>query len=248
MLTTAATAGDLVDAALREIGVLGGGETAPAHDSEDALSTLNRAIDHWGIQNLMLYEVLRTTWTIASGTGQYLVGTGATVDVARPASVESVVVKYQDTSLSDTTEFALTKLTEEGWRNIDIKTQTAVYPSMFYYTPSYVADADGHIELWPIPTSSTLQGVLYAPYQVPEFSGLTTLMYLPNGYARMIVKNLALELCPSYGRQADPLLVSQARDAIAWVKQNNHRLTDLAMDPSALIGMENGANYSIYQG
>lgn len=248
MLTTVATAGDLVNAALREIGVLGGGETAPAHDAEDALSTLNRAIDNWGIQPLLLYEILRTTWTITSGTGQYKVGTGATVNVARVPFVENMVVKYQDTSLSDTTEFALTKLTEEGWQNIDIKTQTAVYPSMFYYSPAYVAYSQGLIELWPIPTSSTLQGVLYAPYQVPEFSGLTTVMNLPNGYARMIVKNLALELCPSYGRQADPLLVSQARDAISWVKQNNHRVTDLAMDPSALIGMENGANYSIYQG
>lgn len=238
-----ATAGDLINASLREIGVLAGGETPPADDSTDARTALNRLINQWSAEGLKLFTVTRTTWTITANDGQYTVGASADVNVSRPAIINRV--GFIDTSTSPDTEYPLRKLTEDSWANVSLKAQTSTFPEVFYYNPTY---PPGTLDLWPVPTSTTLSGVLYAPAVLTEFSGLTTSVSLPNGYERMIVKNLALDLCPSYGKQPSPLLLQQARDATATVQRMNYRLSDLSLDPAALVGVDQGGRYDINRG
>lgn len=235
-----ATAGGLVDDALTEIGVRAAGETLPSSEAQDGLRLLNRMVDSWAAERLTIYTITRTAWTITASDGQYTVGASANVAVARPVYIDHV--NFIDTSTDPDKEYPLVKLTEDAWAGIQLKALTATYPQCWYYNPTY---PNGTLDLWPVPTSSTLTGALYAPAAVGQFSGLTTTVSLPPGYELALVKNLALQLCPQYGRKADADLIEQARQSKETIKRANKRISDLTLDAGALIGGH--SNYNIYQ-
>lgn len=159
--------------------------------------------------------------------------------IERPQFVNSVA--YIDTANGDTlVEVPLEPLTEDGWAAVRAKAMESTLPTHYYYNPSY---PEGTLNFWPIPTSSTLRGVIYVPTQVSEFSSVDDDATLPAGWRRMIVKNLALELCPSFEKQPSPLLVQQASQAIGAVKKVNRRVSDLSFDSAALFGT--GYRYNI---
>jgi len=231
------TALDYVVAALKEIGVLAAGEDAEANDAADALSALNRLLDQWAVERLNIYTIVRTTVPIVSGTGTYsIVGTATQ---PRPAFLDHV--GYIDTSTDPDSEYLLQPITEDGWAGIAQKGLTGSIPSSWYYNPTF---PNGTLTLYPAPTSATLQAVLYYPQAVAKLATLATTVSLPPGYERMLVKNLALELLPSYSRQADPALVQQAMEAKAAIKRINQRARDMSF--GGVFG--SGRGWSIYEG
>ena len=199
-------------------------------------------IDQAAAERLQIFAVTRTTWNIVSGTGTYTVGVGGTVNVARPVFLDHV--SYQDTSTTPDTEYPLTPLTEDAWAGVVMKDEDGEIPSRYYYSPTYPL---GTLRLWPIPTGTTLQGVLYAPAASPVFAALTTAVSLPPGYEEWLVTNLAINLATSYGRQPDQLLFKRAVAAKEVVKRANLRLQDMSFEAGALIGSAGGA-WSIYEG
>ena len=216
---------DIVTDGLRELGVLAAGEVASADDGAYGLRALNRLIDQWAAERLQIYEEARTTFDIVSGTQEYEVGTGATVNVARPVSIKHVT--YFDAAVSPNHEIPLDLLTFDGWAGIPQKALTSTYPTHAWYATDYPL---GSLKLWPVPTSSTLTGVVYAPKQVSEFASLAATVSLPPGWRRMLVKNLAVELAPSYDKPAGRELTDQALEAMRVVKRSNLKMTDLAFE------------------
>jgi len=239
-----ATVRDVITTALKEIGVLAAGETATADDAADGFAMLNRLIDQKAAERLFIYTVTRTTWTIVSGTGTYTVGTGGTVNVARPVIIEHI--SFQDTSTSPDTEYPLHELTENAWAALRFKDQTDTLPVSYYYNPTFPL---GTLKLWPAPTSATLEGVIYHPQAVTQFAGLTTSISLPPGYEEFLVTNLAVRMTSTYGRALDPMLLQRAREAEGIIKRANKRLVDLTFDAGALIGgAQRMRGYDITQG
>lgn len=226
-----ATVLDLVTDSLLDIGVVAAGETLPTGDGQNALDALNRLLNAWKAERVFIYQLTRTTWTISANDGSYTVGAGGNVNVLRPVRIDSIA--YSDSSVTPAYETRLRLMTDEDYANIRIKTQTALRPEAAWYNLTYPTAT---IELWPVPTSTTLTGVLYAPQAAAEFSALSSMVSLPPGYERAIVKNLALELAPSYGKQVSPLLERQAMDSLAVIMRANKRQRDMAFDPGALTG------------
>jgi len=238
-----ATVNDLIEASLREINVLAAGEVMPAEDAIDGLAALNRLRDKWAAERLMIYTTTRTTWTIVASTGQYTVGTGGDVNIVRPNFLDRV--GYIDTAQSPDLERILPRHTEASYAGIEQKEDDSTYPTSWYYNPTFTSSL-GTLDFFPVPTGSTLEGVLYSPTAIATLAGTDTVT-LPPGYEQMIVKTLALELVPSYGKQPHPMLVQQAQDAMAVVKRSNERMRDLRIDSGALIGA--GAHgYDIREG
>ena len=221
---------DIVTAALRELGVKAAGEVVTADEANSGLEELNRLVDQWAGERLLIYRVTRTTWTI-SATQNYTVGTGGTVNIVRPVYLDHV--NLIDTSTDPDQETPLTPLTDDGWAAITQKAATSTQPTNWYYNPTFPL---GTLSLWPIPSSATLQGALYAPQQTSEFTSLDEVISLPPGYRRMLVKNLARDLAPSYGRAVHPELKEEAIESKATVKRNNYRPSDLSFDAAVLGG------------
>ena len=244
MLTTAATARDLISAALSDMGILAAGEVPTADDASDALNALNRLLDQWAAENLTIYTVTRTTHAITSGDNTYTVGATGDIAITRPVFFEGI--KFQDTSTDPATEYNLVPHTEDSWAQVRLKDLTSVFPNSYYYNPTY---PNGTIYLWPVPTSATLELVLYSWTAVPQFTGLTVSASLPPGYQRAIVKNLAVDLAPAYEKAPSQLLLEQARESKMIIQRANKRLTDMSLDPAALIqGKNRSWLYSIYTG
>lgn len=224
-----ATGLDYVTDALREIGILAAGQTPSAEDADDGLTALNDFIDELAAHRLAIYTITRTTWTIASGTSTYSVGSGQTINRARPVYIEKI--HYQDTSTDPDTEYQMDPLTDDAYANLSQKDLTSTLPGCWYYNPTYPY---GTVILYPVPTSSTLQGVLYAPTAVTEVSSLATELSVPPGYRRMFKKNLALDLCSAFDVTPSAQLVNEAAETLSRVKTANLRLMDMAVDSGAL--------------
>lgn len=221
----------IITPALAEIGVVAEGETPPSGTSSLALSTLNRLLDQWPAERDQLFTVTRTTWTITTQDGEYTVGSGADVNIARPVSVESV--GFIDTSTDPDTEYPLRELTEKAYRAIPQKLIESPYPQAWYYNPTY---ANATLTFWPVPTSSTLQGVLYARATISYPTTLSTTVSFPPGYEELLVTTLAVRLAAPFGRPVDPDLRMRAQEAKRIVERANLRLSDLSFDGGALIG------------
>jgi hypothetical protein len=225
-----ATVVDLVTESLGELIVLSSGETPSAGDALKGLTALNRMVNAWKAEKVFIFNNTATTKVVTSGVGTYTVGIGGDLAVLRPLHLTSVNIS--DAVTTPPYEMSLRMMTDQDWAEVRIKTQTAYRPQACYYNLTYPLAT---LYLWPIPTSATLSIVLYAPEAVAEFAGLSTVVSLPPGFERMIVKNLALELAPSFGATPSPQLERQAQDALAVVLRSNKNLEEQRFDPGALM-------------
>lgn len=238
------TTRELLVASLRRIGVAPQGVTVSPESLQQALTAFNSYVDALGADRLMMYGETRTTWTITSGVQSYAVGAGEVIDRVRPVFVEQLgnvsPIRYIDTSLNPTLENPLTLLKDQEWRAIAQKSLQGVLPTCAFFDPTFPSAS---IKLWQVPTSSTLQGVLYAPTAMTEFA-LSDVISLPPGYRRFLLTNVALELCPEFERKPPEGLAEQAKSAKADVERANIRLIEMATDPMWSMG---GAGvYNIY--
>ena len=229
------TVEDLITAALRRIRVISGSD-APDGDTEvDALARFNDWIDDLKNENLMVYARLRTLWTLSS-VASYSVGTGGAVNIGRPTNALDIEnIGFVDNSFSTPTEIMLgPPLTEDAYAAIPQKTATSSYPIAWYYNPTYPL---GALKPWPIPTSSTLQGVIYTGIGVDEFT-LPTVLSLPPGYRRFLRDGLAIELFPEFPSSDTsklPMLAASRDEARDNIKRTNTRLWDLTPPDSTML-------------
>lgn len=238
------TARDVCTSALQKLGVIYSSETMSARDSTVALDTLNERIDQMAAERLTIFSEAETTWSIVSGTGQYTIGSGGDVSVTRPVYINHI--NFRDTSTSPVIEFPMSPLTDDEWAGLTPKTLESTYPRHYWYNPTYGANARGTLELWPVPTSSTLTGVLYAESAVAELSSLDTDITLPPGYRQYLTYQLALDLAPAFGAVVTREIEMQAAKAQEKIKRANVRMMDMQLDRGVLPERRYG--WSIYSG
>lgn len=218
------TAKYFIDGALQELGVLATGETAQGSEGEEALAIANDFLDALGAERLSMFSVLRTATTLASGTASYTVGSGGTINIARPLYVDDATLVI-DTTASTPTEIPIRVLTDGEYAVWPTKTLQAPQSMAIYYDHGWSAGL-GRIYPLPIPNVATTQLVLYTP-QAPasQFADYNTTVYtFPPAVRRMLRKNLALELAPSYpAATVTPLLVQQANRSMTQFKSTNVR-------------------------
>ena len=228
------TVQELISNSLIDLGVLGQGQTASGTMANAALGKLNRLIAAWSTNRLLTHTISRVTWTI-SGASSYTVGTGATISILRPSTMnmQGSGVAFIDTASSTTTEIPLWELTDDAYQAIQNKSQTGTYPTSWYYNPTYTSSAApyGTLILWPLATSSTLTGVFYAPVAATSVA-LADTIALPPGYERFYETNLAYELTTGYP-VPDALyqrVKAQAMESRGDIERVNTRLQDLTVD------------------
>ncbi len=226
----AETLGQLGTDALSELGVLAAGETMSASDGALVVRVANRLVDLWAAKRLMIYSSqLISTWTIVSGTQTYTVGAFGTIPVIRPDFINEI--HFKDTAPTPNVEYPLRKYSDEDWQRVTLKTMQAVFPLAWVYSATYPL---GTLTLWPVPTSGTLQGLLYAPSAIAVFPDTNTSIDLPPGYREAIVTNLAVMLAPSYTTAPKPQTVQMAEDALRTIMAVNYRPVELAVEASLL--------------
>ncbi len=228
------TARDLIRRSFSLIGVLAEGETPSASQLQDGLLVLNEMLSSWSTENLIIFQRTREEFTVPSGNGAPTMGpTPSTLVTTRPVQIESIKAKNSNV------EYDIPIITFDRWANIGDKTQTGTVLSYVY--PNY-GETSVTLNFWPIP-SSDINIDVYSRKALTTFTANTT-VDLPPGYSRAIRYNLAIELCPEYGRPVTGEIVSIAKESKAFIKRLNSKPDVMVVDPA--ISFRRG--FDIYKG
>jgi hypothetical protein len=214
---------DVCTASLQRLGLIAAGETATSADLTLALTRLNTLIDSWRTNRLFTYSLTRTTFPLVSGTSSYTLGSTGTIALDRPVFPQ--YIRLIDTTASPTQEIPVRLLTDAAYAAIPQKSLTSTWPTGVYYNPTAPLAT---LTFWPIPTASTLQGVIYTPNPSGTLA-LTDILQVPPGYQLFYQDALAVHLATDFKVQASDELKESAREARSSVKRVNQRLTDMTV-------------------
>lgn len=196
-----ATVREVCTDALIELGVLDPSEQMDASSAAFALRTLNRMLQVWNTEDLMVYTVNRTTFNLVAGQQSYTLGTGGDFDISRPARVDMVSILVNNGTYP--LEIPLQIVTDDEWRAVTLKQTPSIYPTKVWMTGNVPLNT---LYFWPVPQDSTVDVVLYSWGKMDGFTSLNDSVTFPNGYEEALVTNLAMFLCSSYGIQPSPSL------------------------------------------
>lgn len=234
LLPSATSVNDLCTAALKETRVFGIGQAPGQDDIIDAWARLQWMLQQWARKRWMVYHLV-TLSVLATGATFYTLGPGGDIDTGtgsnRTDKLEAAFIRQLNSS-PQPVDFPLKLLqTMEDYSRITLKSLTS-FPNSIFYDSAWPL---GKVYPWPIPQGSMYSLHVVIKAQLPtSFPTLATSVVLPPEYFAAIVYPLAVRLCPKYGKQADPMLVGMAKDAIATVKAANTAIAELVM-PSELL-------------
>jgi hypothetical protein len=232
------TGRDLVSASLRLIGAIAPGESLAAGEATDGLAALNRMLDSWSTEGLMIHAITEESpITLTAGDATYTLGTGGD-NTSRPMSIEKAVIRNDSVSPALDTPVNLLSLSE--WTSISAKGVRADYPHSLYDDGGFPLRT---VSLYPAPASAK-KLVLWTKRALTQIASLDATVSLPPGYERAIVYNGAMELAPEYGRAVPEVVVLVASQSKSNLKRLNERKTVLTVD-AALIP---GGRFNIYTG
>lgn len=227
------TAGDIINKALTEILVLGIQDTITALELGDGLDQLNLMLESWSLERLACYALQQNAFALTSGTASYTIGTGGAINVTRPITLYNTFITFQGVT------YPMQEVDSVTWDNIPYKA-TGGIPRALWYDSQFPL---GVINIYPVPSTAGMTLNLDSQLLLQQFTDVTTLISLPPGYKRALIKNLAVEMCSSYSRTPAPDLVKLAREAKGNLKRINHQQVLSTFDPAILA---NRAGYNVW--
>ncbi|MGE5650943.1 MAG: hypothetical protein ACM34A_12170 [Bacillota bacterium] len=228
------TAADIINMALKDIGVIASGETASAEDAADALMTLNQMIGQWQAQKSYVTGQQAISFNV-TGEQTYSIGSGADINTTLPVAIDSAFYRLNgiDYPVDVLNSF-------EDYENITLKTITGTIPSAIFYRRDY---PNGTIYVWPQPQTGSIN--LVTRDNLPTYAALTDPLNVPAEYELALRYSLAELLLVSFP-QATPRMdvVSMAQRARRVMKRNNLNIPMMGQPQEVL---SNG-RFSIYSG
>jgi hypothetical protein len=220
------TALDLIKGALRKINALANGETPPAAEAIDALSSLNRMLGSWNNSNLTVLGTKIEEFSLVANQNSYTIGDSGNFDTDVPLRVDSIYLKE-----SDNLEYPVLIIDNQAWGRLINKDMTSPVP-----THAYIDDNFPLRRIYFYPTPSEVKTVVLHNYRkLTVMSSLTTEFSLPDGYEEAIEYNLAIRLAPEYGKSISPEISTIANEALANIKRSKVKKAELGID-QALLG------------
>jgi hypothetical protein len=183
------------------------------------------------------------TQTLTSGD-QITYTTPGDFDFQRPARIRKSFTRVT-TSAASGLDYPIEMISFERYNEIGLKTVPGPWPYLASYQPTFPL---GTLWVYPSPSISG-QVFLYTDLILSQFTSLTQLVNLPQGYNRALKKLLALELCPTFGKTPSPQLILQAKEAKNLLKdQNSSPVTTLRYDADLVYAKNQDAGWIISGG
>jgi len=137
-------------------------------------------------------------------------------NIPRPLRITNAFSRFFGTNNAGL-DYGIEIITRDKYTALGYKGIAGPWPTKLYYDPTFPL---GTLYFYPNP-SSALQLHLWTDTIFTDFATLTQAINLPQGYARAIKKNLAVELAPEYGKSAGELLMRQAQESKKAIKALN---------------------------
>jgi hypothetical protein len=222
----------LVTDAMYASGALGADEAITDAEAQLCLRRLNRLMDSWNNLRSLLYEVATDSFTMTAGVASY---SSALLTVAgRPLAIDSMYVRLNNI------DWQIKDISAEEWSSIVYKPVQSV-PRQCYIDYGY---PDATFNFYPIPYAAFICFV-NATKSLPNTVALATSIALPPGYEAALVDNLAVDICPSFGRQPSSTLLASALNSKEALSRTN--FVPLEMD-TPLGRKPDPSNGFIYKG
>ena len=233
-----ASAGDLINGALRLLGVLAEGETPSAGTSADALNAMNQMIDSWNTERLSIFSTQDQVFNWAPSTISRTLGpTGDFVGNRFILLDDATYFRDPSTNVS----FGIHIINQQQYDGIAVKTVTSTYPQVLWINMTY---PNVEMYIYPVPTR-TLEWHFISVEELTQPATLATDIALPPGYLRAFRYNLACEMAPEFGVEPSP----QVRRIAMVSKRNIKRINnpdDIMSLPYSLVATRQ--RFNVYAG
>lgn len=200
------TVRQVIDGALRLIGVAAPGEPMTAEDQQTALDALNMLLSSWSAERLAVPVIRMRSFTLTPGVGSYTIGqhdgqapqTGA-FDAPRPLRVVQAFTRASGV------DEPLRIISQHEYNDLGLKSVDGE-PSALYYDAGFPL---GTIYLNPRPQSAReLHIAAWEPMGAVDNAADD--LSLPAEYAHALKFNLSVVAAPEYGREPSAFLVGEA--------------------------------------
>mgnify|MGYP003654092393 CR=1 FL=1 len=233
-----ATAGDLINGALRLLGVLAEGESPSAETSADALNAMNQMIDSWNTERLSVYNTQDQIFNWPADEITRTLGPTGDFVGNRPVLLEDATY-FRDPSTN--VSFGIKFINQQQYDGIAVKTVTSTYPQVIWVNMTM---PNITMTIYPKPTR-LLEWHFVSVQELTQPATLATDIVLPPGYLRAFRYNLACELAPEFGvepsRQVQRIAMTSKRD----LKRINNP-DDIMALPYSLVATRQ--RFNIYAG
>ena len=233
-----ATASELINGALRLLGVLAEGEVPSAGTADDALVAMQQMIDSWSTERLAVYTTQEQVFTWAAGFLSRTLGPTGDFIGNRPILLDDSTYFIDPSS---GISYGIKIINQQQYDGIAVKTVTSSYPQVLWINTTY-PNVDLHI--YPVPTRPLeWHFISVDPLDAPVTQ--STVLAFPPGYLRAFRYNLACEIAPEFGvepsLQVKRIAMSSKRD----LKRINNP-NDIMSIPYTIVGSRQ--RFNIYAG
>jgi len=232
------TAGELIDGALRLLGMLAEGETPSAATSQDALFAMNQMIDSWNTERLSVFSTQDQVFSWAPGLISRTLGPTGDFVGNRPVLLDDATY-FKDPA--NGISFGIKIINQQQYNGIAVKTVTSTYPQVIWVNMDY-PNIDMYV--YPVPTK-VLEWHFISVTELTQPATLATTLSFPPGYLRAFRYNLACEIAGEFGVEPSPQVSRIAMSAKRNIKRINNPDDVMAM-PYGIVA--NRQRYNIYAG
>lgn len=187
------TRNNIIEAALRKLGVLALGQTPETEQYTNAQLALNSTIALLQTKGMPLWARSDYTITLVASQRDYTIGYGQTLNTPFPLKIHSIFVET-------TTGGAMRELLPIAYKDfLTLNTETTGTPVNYTYQPKVNL---GVISIWPMADSTAASTyTLKVTYQRPfyAFTTSTETIDMPQEWQLPVIYNLAVVLAPEYG-------------------------------------------------
>lgn len=177
------TARQIVTFALKQLRVVGAGETPSAEDMSDGIEALNLMLKAWQMTMPNLWRQTEGTLTLTSATASYSLASAYRVISAR----------FRQSGR----DIPMALLTREEYQNLALKTSAGI-PTQYYFDPQR---ASGTLYVWPVLATAAGETIQYT-YQrrFEDIDDPANDIDVPQEALRTVGYALAEELLDSFGK------------------------------------------------
>ena len=222
---------EIIQGAMRKLGVYSSGEQPTAAETADALDQVNRMLYNWSVQANGAHSITTEGFDLVVDQGEYTYGPGGDFDSIRPVKILSCWVRN-----ADDVDSILPGTTHEDWASIEEKTESGS-PKLFLYNPSFPLAS---IKLWPVLDAIDSDKVWFQTVKpLNQYSHSTDDLDLPPEYEEAIEWNLAAKIAPEY--------IGELTSVIAVMAQKTFNdVINLRADPQPRNGFRYRGSQNVF--
>lgn len=204
---------EIITDAMQDAGLIAANEAPTDVEAQKVFRMLNRMMDSWSTENLMIFNNVQEVFNLVSAQQSYTIGTGGDFNTSRPISITAIYMR--DVNGNDLPVQMLSSMEYAQILSKPIGTTIALAA---YYNATAPL---GTLTFWPVPTATTYKSVIWSWKALTDFTSLTNSVDLPTGYLEAIISNLAIRSAISFQAPIPTGLEVWANETKAQLKRIN---------------------------